>query len=204
MVSIGRRTLLLGASALAFAGLAGCNSGGASAAVSPDDIVLGQANAPVTLIEYASATCPHCAEFHETVWDQLKTNYIDTGKVRFIFREFPLDDLAAAASMLARCAGGEKSLALIDVLFASQDKWAVREPIPALLQISKQAGFTQKTFDECLKDQTLYNNILAMRERGSKEYKVESTPTLFVNGKMQKGGATIEELDKLIAPLLKS
>jgi len=124
--------------------------------------------------------------------------------VRFIFREFPLDDLAVAASMLARCAGGEKSMALIDVLFASQDKWATRDPIPALLQIAKQAGFTQASFDTCLKDQKLYNDILAVRERGSKEFKVESTPTLFVNGKLQKGGATIEELDKLIQPLLKS
>jgi protein-disulfide isomerase len=168
------------------------------------DLVLGKADAPVTIIEYASMTCPHCASFHKTTYPALKTKYIDTGKVRFIFREFPLDDLAVAASMLARCAGGEKSIALIDVLFASQDKWAVRDPIPPLLQIAKQAGFTQASFDECLKDQKLYNNILAMRERGSKEFKVESTPTLFVNGKLQKGGATIEELDKLIQPLLKS
>jgi protein-disulfide isomerase len=149
-------------------------------------------------------TCPHCANFHKTTYPALKTKYIETGKVRFIFREFPLDDLAVAASMLARCAGGEKSMALIDVLFASQDKWATRDPIPALLQIAKQAGFTQASFDTCLKDQKLYNDILAVRERGSKEFKVESTPTLFVNGKLQKGGATIEELDKLIQPLLKS
>jgi len=168
------------------------------------DLAEGKADAPVTIIEYASMTCPHCANFHKTTYPALKTKYIDTGKVRFIFREFPLDELAVAASMLARCAGGEKSIALIDVLFASQDKWAVRDPIPALLQISKQAGFTQASFDQCLKDQTLYNNILAMRERGSKDYKVESTPTLFVNGKMQKGGVSIEELDKLIAPMLKS
>jgi protein-disulfide isomerase len=168
------------------------------------DLAIGKADAPVTIIEYASMTCPHCATFHKTTYPALKTKYIETGKVRFIFREFPLDELAVAASMLARCAGGEKSMALIDVLFASQDKWAVRNPIPVLQQIAKQAGFTDKTFEECLKDQTLYNNILAMRERGSKEFKVESTPTLFVNGKVQKGGATIEELDKLIAPHLKS
>ena len=168
------------------------------------DLVLGKADAPVTIIEYASMTCPHCANFHKTTYPALKSKYIDTGKVRFIFREFPLDDLAVAASMLARCAGGEKSMALIDVLFASQDKWATRDPIPALLQIAKQAGFTQASFDTCLKDQKLYNDILAVRERGSKEFKVESTPTLFVNGKLQKGGATIEELDKLIQPLLKS
>jgi protein-disulfide isomerase len=168
------------------------------------DLVLGKADAPVTIIEYASMTCPHCANFHKTTYPALKSKYIDTGKVRFIFREFPLDDLAAAASMLARCAGGEKAIALIDVLFASQDKWATRDPIPALLQIAKQAGFTQASFDTCLKDQKLYNDILAVRERASKEFKVESTPTLFVNGKMQKGGASIEELDKLIQPLLKS
>ena len=168
------------------------------------DLAEGKADAPVTIIEYASMTCPHCANFHKTTYPALKTKYIDTGKVRFIFREFPLDELAVAASMLARCAGGEKSIALIDVLFASQDKWAVRDPIPALLQISKQAGFTQASFDECLKDQTLYNNILAMRERGSKDYKVESTPTLFVNGKVIKGGVSIEDLDKALAPMLKS
>ena len=174
------------------------------------DLVEGKADAPVTIIEYASMTCPHCANFHKTTYPALKTKYIDTGKVKFIFREFPLDELAVAGSMLARCAAGDKAanpakaLAMIDVLFNSQDKWAVRDPIPPLLQISKQAGFTQATFDECLKDQTLYNNILAVRERASKDYKVESTPTLFVNGKVQKGGATIEELDKLIEPLLKS
>jgi protein-disulfide isomerase len=168
------------------------------------DMVLGKADAPVTIIEYASMTCPHCANFHKTTYPALKTKYIDTGKVKFIFREFPLDELAVAASMLARCAGGEKSIAMIDVLFASQEKWAVRNPVPILQQISKQAGFTEKTFDECLKDQTLYNNIMAMRERGTKEYKVESTPTLFVNGKMLKGGATIEELEKAIESAPKS
>jgi protein-disulfide isomerase len=168
------------------------------------DLVLGKADAPITIIEYASMTCPHCATFHKTTYPALKTKYIDTGKVRFIFREFPLDELAVAASMLARCAGGEKALALIDVLFASQDKWAVRQPIPVLTQIAKQAGFTQKSFEECLSNQKLHDDILAMRERGSKDYKVESTPTLFVNGKMQKGGASLEDLEKLMAPYLKS
>jgi protein-disulfide isomerase len=166
------------------------------------DLVLGKADAPVTIIEYASMTCPHCASFHRTTYPALKAKYIDTGKVKFIFREFPLDDLAVAASMLARCAGGEKAIAMIDVLFASQEKWAVRNALPILQQISKQAGFTEKTFDECMKNQKLYNDILAMRERGSKEYKVESTPTLFVNGKMQRGEATIETLEKVIEPLL--
>jgi len=175
------------------------------------DLAEGKADAPVTIIEYASMTCPHCANFHKTTYPALKSKYIDTGKVRFIFREFPLDELAVAGSMLARCAAGEdkaaapeKALAMIGVLFGAQDKWAVRDPIPPLLQIAKQAGFTQATFDQCLKDQKLYEAILAMRERASKDYKVESTPTLFVNGKMQKGGVSIEEIEKLIQPLLKS
>jgi protein-disulfide isomerase len=169
------------------------------------DLVLGKADAPVTIIEYASMTCPHCASFHKTTYPALKTKYIDTGKVRFIFREFPLDELAAAAAMMARCIdpqNGEKAMAVIDVLFHSQDKWAVRNPVPQLQQIAKQAGMTEKAFEECLANQKLYNDLLAMRERGAKEYKVESTPTLFVNGKPQKGGATIEQLEKLIDPLL--
>jgi len=168
------------------------------------DLVLGKADAPVTIVEYASMTCPHCAAFHKTTYPALKSKYIDTGKVRFIFREFPLDEVAVAASMLARCAGGDKSIALIDVLFGSQDKWAVRDPLPALLQIGKQAGFTQKSFEECLADQKLYSNIVATRERASKEFKVESTPTLFVNGKMVRGGVSIEELEKQMQPFLKS
>src|SRR5262249_14423074 len=132
-------------------------------------------------------------------------------KVRFIFREFPLDELAVAVSMLVRCGAtdkatntinGDKAMALIEVFFASQDKWAQRNPIPALQQIMKHAGMRDKAFDECMKDQKLYNDILAMRERGSKEYKVESTPTIFINGKMQRGETTIEELAKVIDPLL--
>jgi protein-disulfide isomerase len=168
------------------------------------DLTLGKPDAPVTIIEYASMTCPHCAAFHKNTYPQLKERYIDTGKVRFIFREFPLDEVAIAASMLARCAGGEKSMALIEVLFQAQDNWAVRQALPPLLQIAKQAGFTQQSFDECLKDQKLYENIIAMRERGSKIFKVESTPTLFINGKMQRGGVSMEQLEKLMEPYLKN
>jgi protein-disulfide isomerase len=168
------------------------------------DLALGKEDAPVTIIEYASMTCPHCAAFHKAVYPTLKTKYIDTGKVRFIFREFPLDEVAVAASMLARCAGGDKAMALIDVLFNSQDTWAVRQPIPPLMQIAKQAGFTEKSFEECIGNQKLYGDIVAVRERGSKQFKVESTPTLFVNGKMQRGGISLEELEKLMQPYLKS
>jgi protein-disulfide isomerase len=213
-VRITRRDFVAGASAFVLAGGAMLRSLTAALADPTNeellrpgplpDLAIGKADAPVTIVEYASMTCPHCAAFHKNTYPALKERYIDTGKVRFIFREFPLDEVAVAASMLARCAGGDKAIALIDVLFNSQDTWAVRQPIPPLMQIAKQAGFTQSTFDACLKDQKLYENIVAVRERGSKEFKVESTPTLFVNGKMVRGGASIEELEKQMQPYLKS
>jgi protein-disulfide isomerase len=175
------------------------------------DMSIGKADAPVTIVEYASMTCPHCARFDKDTFPELKTRYIDTGKVRYIFREFPLDELAVAVSMIVRyiatdkatnTVNGEKAISLIGVFFSSQDKWATRNPIPALQQIAKQAGMTEKTFEECVKDQKLYNDILAVRERGSKDYKVESTPTIFINGKMLRGEASIEEVAKLIDPML--
>src|SRR5579875_2697932 len=150
------------------------------------DMSLGDAKAPVTIIEYASMTCPHCAHFQETTFPELKKRYIDTGKVRYIFREFPLDNLAAAAFMLARCAGeldSSKYYAMIDTLFAQQRTWAVEKPIPPLMTIAKQAGFTEKSFNECLANQKLLSGIEDVRQRAIKEFQVDSTPTFFINGK---------------------
>jgi protein-disulfide isomerase len=139
------------------------------------------------------------------VFPELKQKYIDSGKVRFIFREFPLDNLAAAASMLARCAGGEKTFALIGVLFERQEEWVVRSnPVPKLFEIAKQAGFTQETFDKCLTDQKLLEQITAARARASEKFGVSSTPTFFINGKRLTGGSTISDFDQAIEPLLKS
>ena len=168
------------------------------------DIVVGKADAPVTIIEYASMTCPHCATFHATVLPQLKTKYIDTGKAKLIFREFPLDDLAMAASMLARCAGGEGPAALISDLFKRQETWAfVRSnPVPKLFEMAKQAGFTQASFDKCLTDQKLLDQITAIRKRGGDVFKVTSTPSFFVNGTRVSGGGTLADFEKLIEPLL--
>jgi protein-disulfide isomerase len=168
------------------------------------DRVLGKDDAPVTIIEYASMTCPHCAAFHEKTYPELKKRYIDTGKVRFIFREFPLDPLAAGASMLARCAPKEQYFAMIETLFQEQRKWAVEKPIPPLMAIAKQAGFSEQSFNACLSDQKMLDALEAERERASKKFGVQSTPTLFVNGKMQRGGMSIDELAKVIDPLLKS
>ena len=169
------------------------------------DMVMGDAKAPVTIIGYASMTCPHCAHFQETTFPELKKRYIDTGKVRYIFREFPLDNLAAAAFMLARCAGeldSGKYYAMIDTMFAQQRTWAVEKPIPPLMAIAKQAGFTEKSFDECLANQKLLNGIEDVRQRGIKDYQVESTPTFFVNGTRKVGALTIDEMAKVIDPML--
>jgi protein-disulfide isomerase len=169
------------------------------------DMVMGKADAPVTIVEYASMTCPHCAHFQETTFPELKKRYIDTGKVRYIFREFPLDNLAAAAFMLARCAGeldSSKYYAMIDTMFAQQATWAVEKPIPPLMAIAKQAGFTEKSFNECLANQKLLTGIEDVRQRGIKEFQVDSTPTFFINGKRTVGAVTIDDMAKIIDPLL--
>jgi protein-disulfide isomerase len=170
------------------------------------DQALGKPDAPVTIVEYASMTCPHCAHFHTTVYPELKKRYIDTGKVRFIFREFPLDRLAAAGSLLARCAGeGDKFFGVIELLFENQNKWAgpgVRKPLPPLMDLMKQAGFTQQTFEKCLADTELLKKIEQEREDAAKKYKVDSTPTLFLNGTKVASGVSIEELGKQIDALV--
>lgn len=169
------------------------------------DIVVGKPDAKVTIVEYASMTCPHCANFHARVLPQLKTKYIDSGKVRLIFREFPLDKLALSASMLARCVGGEGTEPLIDDLFKRQNDWAVRgDAVPKLFEVAKQAGFTKESFDKCITDQALYDKILVVRRRAAEKFGVNSTPTFFVNGQRLGGGATITDFDNAIEPLLKS
>jgi len=168
-----------------------------------DDIPMGSATAPVTIIEYASMTCPHCAAFAVNTFPKLKEKYIDTGKVRFIMREYPLDGLAAAAFLLARCAGPEKYYPLIETLFAQQQKWAVKDPIPPLLAIAKQAGFTQQSFEVCINDKELLEKVQQVRNRGKEKFKVEATPTFYINGERHSGAMAIEDLDKALAPLLK-
>jgi len=169
------------------------------------DLVLGKADAPVTIVEYASMTCGHCASFHNNVFPALKEKYIDTGKVRFIMREFPLDNLAAAGAMLARCAGGDATHAMISALFKTQDKWAfVRgNPVPELFKIAQQAGFTQERFDTCLKDNATLDKMISSRQRASEEFGVNATPTFFINGKRLRGRTdSIETFDQALAPFL--
>ncbi len=168
------------------------------------DNAVGSKDAKVTIVEYASMTCGHCQKFSTTVFPELKTKYIDTGKVRFIMREFPLDNLASAASMLARCAGGDKTFPMIETLYEKQADWAFTQgnPVPKLFDIAKQAGFTQESFDKCLTDQKLLDQIVAQRTRASDTFGVSATPTFFINGKRLTETPTLANFDKMIEPLL--
>jgi len=171
------------------------------------DMALGPATSPVTITEYASMTCGHCANFNETVFPKIKSEFIDTGKIRYVFREFPLDIKAAAGSMLARCiANGDsgKYFAVIDMLFKQQNDWVMKNTAETLTRIGKQAGLSQQAVETCLKDQALLDKIAADQKFASEVLKVNSTPTFFINGEMIKGGTSFEEFDKKIKSLLKS
>ena len=175
--------------------------------VSLPDMALGPANASVTITEYASMTCPHCATFAKEVFPKIKSEYIDTGKVRYVFREFPLDIKAAAGSMLARCIAKEDSgkyFAVIDLLFKQQNDWASKNTAETLTRIGKQAGLSQQAVEDCLKDQALLDKIAADQKYASEVLKVDSTPTFFINGDKIKGETSFEEFDKRIKSLLKS
>ncbi|MDF0521024.1 DsbA family protein [Bradyrhizobium yuanmingense] len=175
--------------------------------VSLPDMALGPKDAAVTITEYASMTCPHCAAFNEQVFPKIKTEYIDTGKVRYIFREFPLDIKAAAGSMLSRCIAKDdapKYFAVTDMLFRQQNDWVMKNTTETLTRIGKQAGLTQQQVEACLKDQALLDKIAADQKYASDVLKVDSTPTFFINGEKIKGDTSFEEFAKKINPLLKS
>ena len=174
--------------------------------VSLPDMALGPADAKVTITEYASMTCPHCAAFNADVFPKIKSEFIDTGKIRYIFREFPLDIKAAAGSMLSRCiAKGDaaKYFAVTDLLFRQQNDWVVKNTTETLTRIGKQAGLSQQEVETCLKDQSLLDKIAADQKYASEVLKVDSTPTFFINGERIKGETSIEEFEKKINPLLK-
>src|ERR1700732_3029870 len=175
--------------------------------VSLPDMALGPANASVTITEFASMTCPHCAAFSEAVFPKIKSEYVDTSKVRYVFREFPLDIKAAAGSMLARCIAKDDSgkyFAVIDMLFKQQNDWVLKNTAETLTRIGKQAGLSQEAVEACLKDQALLDKIAADQKYASEVLKVDSTPTFFINGDKIKGEASFEAFDKVIKPLLKS
>lgn len=172
--------------------------------VSLPDIAIGSEKAPVTITEYSSMSCPHCAAFGQNVFPMLRSKYIDTGKVRFVFREFPLDIKAAAASMLARCIGKgdpEKYLGAVETLFKQQER-LMTQTRDTLLYAGRLHGMSPQEIEACEKDQTLLDKLAADQQYAVRELKVTSTPTFFVNGVRLQGSMSFEELEERIKPLL--
>lgn len=167
------------------------------------DMALGPDDAAVTIVEYASMSCPHCASFHNNTWKDLKSEYVDSGKVRFIFREFPLNNSAFAVSMIARCAPEERFFDVINLYFQELNNWArAQDQYAALLDLAKQVGFTEESFKECLTNQSLYEGLNAERERAANTFGVSSTPTFFINGVKQTGALDLDAFKGSIDPLL--
>jgi protein-disulfide isomerase len=210
-LTVRRRTVLavlLAFAAMPCTGPARAQSAIAAAVAKPvslPDIVIGSAKAPVTITEYASMSCPHCAAFGENVFPMLRSKYIDTGKVRFVFREFPLDIQAAAASRLARCVAdgdAEKYLGVVRLLFQQQDA-LMAQTKNTLLLIGKQAGLSEQAIEICEKDQALLDKLAADQRYALGTLKVVSTPTFFVNDRKLQGSMSFEELEAIIKPMLK-
>jgi len=209
MIQSSRRHLMLGAAALAASTTTAFADDPPKVDLSdlltpPEegDMEMGSKDAKVTMVEYGSASCPHCAAFYKDVFLKLKTDYIDTGKVRFIFREFPHNDQGLAAFMVARCAPKDKYFALLDVFFTTQPTW-VPDAFNGLKNIAQQAGMSAADFEACLKNEKVAKAILDVREKGSKQYGISGIPTIFVNGTALQGEQTYDGVKAIIDPLLK-
>ena len=200
--------VLLAAAAPTFAGTAFAQSAMEAAVAKPvslPEIVIGSPNAPVTITEYASMSCSHCAAFGENVFPMLRSRYIDTGKVRFVFREFPLDIKAAAASVLARCIAkndSEKYLGAIETLFKLQER-LVTQTKETLIFVGKLNGMSEQEVASCASDAAQFEKLNADQKYAYETLKVDSTPTFFLNGERLKGSMSFEELEERIKPLLK-
>jgi protein-disulfide isomerase len=210
MLKLDRRSFLTtcaGAGALAIAPA----SGWAQATVNMEDLhapgplgekVLGPADAPVTVVEYASMSCPHCAHFDVTTFDAFREKYVDTGKVRYIFREFPLNAPAYAVAMVARCAPADRFFDVIHSYFRNQENWLASQDLRgAILEAAKPFGLTDQTFEACLSNQALFEGLNSVKERGA-AFGVQATPTFFVNGRKMEGALSLADLEQAIDPLL--
>jgi len=174
--------------------------------IKPLEVVVGSADAPVTVIEYMSLTCPHCAEFHTTVLPDVMKAYVDTGKVRLIFRDYPLDGTAYRAAVVTHCmaeAGPKRYYGFVQVLFQQQGRWATgSDPMDEIAKLARLGGLSQERFDACLENEKYATGVLLSRQQGEAEFGVQSTPTFVVNGRVISGGMTFAEFEQLITPLI--
>ena len=167
------------------------------------DMTKGDPDAPVTVIEYASLTCNHCADFAVNTLPKLEENYIDTGKVHYILRDFPFDPIATAGFMLSHCAGPERYFGFVDTLFERQTQWAFTQtPMEDLKAIARQGGFSEERFDQCMKDQRIFDHVKEVATRGAKTFGIRSTPTFFINGEKVEGAIPWNEFESLIEKAL--
>jgi protein-disulfide isomerase len=160
--------------------------------VKEDDKVLGNADAPVTIVEYFSLGCIHCKNFHETILPKLKTEYIDTGKVRLVFRDFPLDGISFGAALVTRCVNDLAYFAMVDTLFKQQETWHVDNGMAQLANIVKGAGMDQAALDACLNNQANKDKIVALQKEATDTFKINSTPTFFINDRVLTGVSEYE------------
>ncbi|OJX79915.1 thioredoxin domain-containing protein [Magnetospirillum sp. 64-120] len=172
----------------------------------PIDQVLGKADAPVTIVEYASTTCGHCANFHKTTLPEVKKNWIDTGKAKLVYRDFPTGPagLSIGASMIAHCAGPERYFGVLGLIMENQDKWlGSKDPLDTLKKTVRLAGLTGADVDACLQRQDLFEGIQKRAEHGNEVFKVDSTPSFLINGKLVVGALPYAEFNKVLTEAAK-
>jgi protein-disulfide isomerase len=201
---------------LIFAALAALLFGGPGLAQTPaasdlaprlegEDMVIGAANAPITIIEYASLTCPHCAHFHADVLPKLKAEYVDKGLVKFVYRDFPLDRVALGAAQIARCLPPDRYFGFLDVLYKQQDQWASGRDGEAMIgrvkQLARLAGLPPAEIEACATSAERQKKVVDMRFAGEQQFQVRGTPTLIINGKRHDGSMEFADLDKVLRPL---
>ena len=203
-----RRKMLIvtAASALVAPAATGFHAGaarGQAQEIFPDDRILGPADAPITIIEYSSLTCPHCATLHAEAWPEIKETWIAEGTARLVFRHFPLDALALRAAAVTNCIEGERFFGFLDLLFKSQQRWAkAKEPLKVLGQMARLAGMSQEKFDACVNDEAQMDRILERRQDGMRTYDVKSTPTLIINGRKVEGTRDFDYYEKIFKEIV--
>jgi protein-disulfide isomerase len=189
--------LLLGVGAAVVPGPSPARAG--EMEIHPDDRILGAESAPVTIIEYSSLTCPHCAALHRDTLPQVKESWIEPGRARLVFRHYPLDGLALRAAAVADCVEGDRFFAFLELLFKSQSRWAKSDdPLKALEQMARLAGMSGETFETCVNDETAMDRILARAQQGRDTFGIEATPTLIIDGRRVQGARSYEEIDAVL------